>query len=74
MRDVVRVAQWWSEQPAKLAGLWYSKGSLEAGKDADFTVWRPREPAMVTPPTHTPLSLASSLFLSLEAGEDAGLT
>ena len=35
------MARWWSERPARLAGLWRAKGSLEAGKDADFLVWEP---------------------------------
>lgn len=32
---------WLSEEPAKLAGIWRQKGSIEAGKDADLIVWRP---------------------------------
>ena len=32
---------WLSEGPAKLAGIWTQKGSIEAGKDADLVVWRP---------------------------------
>ena len=28
-------------QPAKLAGIWRRKGSIDAGKDADLVVWRP---------------------------------
>eukprot|EP00929_Paragymnodinium_shiwhaense_P047961 TRINITY_DN24320_c0_g1_i2.p1 TRINITY_DN24320_c0_g1~~TRINITY_DN24320_c0_g1_i2.p1 ORF type:complete len:494 (-),score=53.56 TRINITY_DN24320_c0_g1_i2:371-1852(-) len=33
------LALWWSEEPAKFAGLWQWKGSLEEGKHADFVVW-----------------------------------
>ena len=35
------MSRWLSEEPAKLAGIWRRKGSLEAGKDADLVVWRP---------------------------------
>ena len=35
------LSKWLSEEPAKLAGIWRRKGSIEAGKDADLVVWRP---------------------------------
>lgn len=35
------LSKWLSEEPAKLAGIWRRKGSLDAGKDADLVVWRP---------------------------------
>ena len=35
------LSQWLSVEPAKLAGIWQQKGSLEPGKDADLIVWRP---------------------------------
>ena len=35
------LSRWLSEEPAKLAGIWRRKGSLDAGKDADLVVWRP---------------------------------
>lgn len=35
-----QLASWWSEKPAKLAGL-TSKGTIEVGKQADFVVWDP---------------------------------
>lgn len=35
-----QMVSWWSEKPAKLAGL-DSKGSIVIGKDADFVVWQP---------------------------------
>ena len=35
------LSQWLSVEPAKLAGVWRRKGSLDAGKDADLVVWRP---------------------------------
>jgi hypothetical protein len=38
---LARLSQWWSEEPAKLAGLWAVKGSLTPGKAADFVVWDP---------------------------------
>lgn len=34
------MVSWWSEQPAKLAGL-NSKGSIVSGKDADIVIWQP---------------------------------
>lgn len=40
------LARWWSEGPAKLSGQWHAKGSLEAGKDADFVVWEPEADAL----------------------------
>ena len=39
--SVVELARWWSEGPARLCGQWASKGSLKAGKMADFVVWEP---------------------------------
>jgi allantoinase len=45
--SLVDVARWMSEAPAKLAGL-ATKGAIEAGRDADFVVWRPEEPFTVT--------------------------
>ena len=35
------LSKWLSEEPAKLAGIWKRKGSIEAGKDADLVIWRP---------------------------------
>jgi len=35
------LSRWLSEEPAKLAGVWRRKGSIDAGKDADLIVWRP---------------------------------
>ncbi len=37
---IAEVARWMSEAPAELAGL-SRKGAIEAGRDADFVVWRP---------------------------------
>ncbi|VFQ58896.1 unnamed protein product [Cuscuta campestris] len=34
------MVSWWSEKPAKLAGL-NSKGSIVSGKDADIVIWQP---------------------------------
>ncbi|KAK9811373.1 hypothetical protein WJX72_002753 [[Myrmecia] bisecta] len=39
------LAKWWSESPAKWAGLSARKGQLSAGLDADFVVWDPEAPA-----------------------------
>jgi len=39
------VSRWLSEGPAKLAGLWATKGSIEVGKDADLVIWAPHERA-----------------------------
>ena len=36
--NVTQLAQWWSEAPARLAGLSDYKGSIERAKDADFVV------------------------------------
>ncbi len=41
------VARWMCEAPAKLAGL-ARKGRIEAGRDADFVVWRPEADFTVT--------------------------
>lgn len=41
--SVLELSRWWSENPAKLAGLWAVKGSLEIGKDADYVAWDPEE-------------------------------
>jgi len=41
------VARWMCEAPAKLAGL-SQKGRIEAGRDADFVVWRPEADFTVT--------------------------
>ncbi len=38
---LANLSRWLSEEPAKLAGLWRRKGSLEPGKDADLVLWRP---------------------------------
>ena len=35
------LARWLSEEPARLAGLWRTKGSIEPRKDADLVIWRP---------------------------------
>ncbi|KAL1530737.1 hypothetical protein AB1Y20_001636 [Prymnesium parvum] len=37
----LELARWWSERPARLAGLHARKGSIEVGKDADLVVWEP---------------------------------
>jgi allantoinase len=41
------LARWMCEAPAKLAGL-SRKGRIEAGRDADFVVWRPEADFTVT--------------------------
>lgn len=40
---VPRVAKWMCEGPAKLAGLEKHKGTIAAGRDADFVIWNPDE-------------------------------
>lgn len=35
------LAEWLSAAPARLAGIFDRKGSIEVGKDADFVVWDP---------------------------------
>ena len=42
-----RMAEVWARQPAALAGLAGRKGSIEAGMDADFLVFDPREEFVV---------------------------
>jgi allantoinase len=42
------LARWVCEGPARLAGL-RQKGSIAAGKDADFVVWSPEETFVVDP-------------------------
>lgn len=37
---LAQLASWWSEKPAKLAGLSY-KGAISIGYEADFVVWEP---------------------------------
>jgi allantoinase len=39
--DIERLAAWMSAAPARLAGLSHQKGSIAAGRDADFVVWHP---------------------------------
>ncbi|CAB9498537.1 Probable allantoinase 1 [Seminavis robusta] len=43
--SLLDMARWWSYNPCKLAGLTDTKGSLEAGKQADFCWWDPRHVA-----------------------------
>ncbi len=45
--SIASLARWMSEAPAKLAGL-SRKGTIEAGHDADFVVWRPEASFTVT--------------------------
>mgnify|MGYP006133740981 CR=1 FL=1 len=35
------LSKWLSAGPAKMAGLWATKGSISPGKDADLVIWRP---------------------------------
>jgi allantoinase len=44
--SLATLAKWWSEEPARLCGQWHAKGSLRAGKDADFVVWEPETLAL----------------------------
>ena len=39
--SLLNLSRWLSEEPAKLAGVWKHKGSIELGKDADLVIWRP---------------------------------
>ena len=39
--SVLDMAHWWSRNPCKLAGLDSIKGTIEAGKQADFCWWDP---------------------------------
>jgi allantoinase len=59
--SVVDLAKWWSEQPARLCGQWERKGSLRAGKDADFVVWEPEAVAVTDQVYHRH---AGSIFAS----------
>jgi allantoinase len=45
--DLMRLARWMSEAPAALAGV-FNKGRIEAGCDADLTVWDPHAEHTVT--------------------------
>ena len=47
--SVADVARWMSAAPAKLAGLTPWKGSIAAGRNADFVVWNPEEVWRVEP-------------------------
>jgi len=44
---IEKVAQWMSEQPAKLAGLDHRKGSIKVGHDADLVVFDPEARSQV---------------------------
>eukprot|EP00243_Klebsormidium_subtile_P006814 TRINITY_DN294_c0_g1_i1.p1 TRINITY_DN294_c0_g1~~TRINITY_DN294_c0_g1_i1.p1 ORF type:complete len:513 (-),score=119.26 TRINITY_DN294_c0_g1_i1:1474-3012(-) len=44
------IARWWSTKPAELAHL-NNKGSIEAGKDADFVIWDPEAVHTITKDT-----------------------
>ncbi|KAI6792996.1 hypothetical protein KC361_g6434 [Hortaea werneckii] len=41
--DVKRFVELTSENPAKLYGLWPSKGAIQIGSDADLVVWHPQQ-------------------------------
>jgi allantoinase len=45
---IERIAQWMAASPARLAGLWGKKGSLTACADADFVVFDPDIPWIIT--------------------------
>ncbi|KAJ1674569.1 Allantoinase [Spiromyces aspiralis] len=45
LQDIVRLL---SEKTAKHSGIAHRKGSLEAGKDADVTIWSPEQPVIIT--------------------------
>jgi allantoinase len=47
--NLLRIAQWLSAGPAKLAGLTGRKGSLEVGSDADIVVFEPETRWRVSP-------------------------
>ena len=46
------LARWLSQEPAKLAGLAASKGSIARGRDADFVLFDPEAEFRVTPETN----------------------
>lgn len=50
--SLLNISRWLSEEPAKLAGLWARKGSLEVGKDADVVLWAPEMRARTSESFH----------------------
>jgi allantoinase len=48
-RDLVSIARWMSEAPARLAGLHARKGRIGLGCDADLVVWDPSAEWTVEP-------------------------
>lgn len=46
-----RLARWMSVAPSQLAGLWWRKGALAPGYDADVVIWDPEASFTVDPRT-----------------------
>jgi allantoinase len=47
--SILNLANWLCQAPAKLVGLEGLKGSIVAGTDADFVIWRPDDEFVVEP-------------------------
>jgi allantoinase len=47
--SILNLAKWLCRVPAKLVGLEKIKGSIVAGADADFVIWRPDDEFVVEP-------------------------